>query len=124
MDCKTCKDQLTDYLKDVPSKWRDQLIILLCQIKEDKQNPDCQAVKDCETVTSLSDFVVDGSTASVVYTDENDVSYTRSFDVSLVLNNLINEVDPQCLMSEGDWLNLNFVEKFQSIVDSHCECCE
>lgn len=122
--CSTCKEQLTENLKAVPSKWREQLISVLCQIKEDKQNPDCQTVKDCETVTTLSDFDVDGTTASITYVDENSVSYTRSLDIALVLNNLLNEVDPNCLMSEEGWLNLNFVGKFQAIIDAHCDCCD
>lgn len=124
MDCKECEKQLTEYLAEVPSKWREQLISVLCQIKTDKQALDCQVVKDCETITSLSEFTVDGSITSIVYTDENDVSYTRTFDVSSILDNLMNTIDPSCLMSEEDWLNLNFVGKFQAIVDAHCECCE
>lgn len=122
-ECITCEEQLADYLQAVPSKWREQLIAVLCQIKLDKQNPDCEAVKDCETVTTLSEFEINGSTASITYTNEDSVSYQRSFDVSLVLNNLMNDVDPGCLMSEESWLNLNFVDKFQAIVDAHCDCC-
>lgn len=124
MDCKECEVQLSDYLSAVPSKWREQLISVLCQIKEDKQNPDCQIIRDCETVTTLSDFNIDRTTASVTYIDEDSVSYNRSFDISLILNNLMNDIDPGCLMTEEDWLNLNFVSKFQAIVDSHCECCD
>lgn len=122
--CTPCEEQLASYLQAVPSKWRDQLILVLCQIKADKLAPSCDEVKNCETLTSLSEFEIEGTTASITYKDEDSVSYTRSLDISLILNNLLNDVEPGCLMSEEDWLNLNFVDKFQAIVDAHCECCD
>jgi len=122
-ECKTCEDQLSEFLTAVPSKQREQLISVLCQIKADKQSPSCEEVKNCETLTTLSDFSIDGTVTSITYKDEGSVSYTRSFDVSLILNNLMNEIVPGCLMSTEDWLNLDFSEKFQAIVDAHCECC-
>ena len=123
MDCKTCEQQLNEYLSAVPSKWRDQLVGVLCDIKLDKQKPDCESVTDCETLTTLSDFSIEGTVASITYTDENSVSYTRSFDIALVLNNLINETDPNCLATEEDWLNLSFSEKIQLLIDAECENC-
>lgn len=124
MNCKECKDQLTEYLSAVPSKWREQFITVLCQIKEDKQNPECDVVKDCETVTTLTDFTVEQTTAVTTYTDENGVSYIRRFNVALILDNLMNQLDPGCLMSEEDWLNASYLTKFQTLIDSHCDCCE
>lgn len=123
MACLTCEQQLATDLSALPSKWRDQLISVLCQVKRDKQKPECQDVKDCETLTTLSDFTTSGSSASVTFQDEHGVSYERSFDISDILNNLMNNLDPGCLMTSTEWENLNYQEKFQEIINKHCDCC-
>lgn len=121
--CKSCEEQLSGYLTSVPSKWREQLISVLCLIKKDKQNLDCQEVRECETVTSLSDFSTTGAVASITFTNEDEVSYSRSLNMSFILNDIMNKIDPQCLISKTDWLNLTFSEKIGRIISKQCDCC-
>lgn len=119
----TTEQQICEYLKDLPSKWRDQLTQLLVQIKDDKSSLDCQQVKDCETLTSLSPFTVDGTEVSVKYKDEDSVTVTRTFDVSDLLKSQL-ELDPNCLTEQEEWDNMTYQQRFQLLVDAHCDCCE
>jgi len=99
------------------------LVQILCLIKAEKQEPDCAKVKSCETVTSLSPFEVDGTIVSITYKDENGISITRSFDAATVVNNTLNDINPNCLTSEVTWESLTFEERIQLLIDSHCDCC-
>lgn len=119
----TPNEKICDYLKDLPSKWKDQLAEVLCEIKANKQQPSCDQVKDCETLTILSPFSISGTVVSIRYKDERGIEVTRSFDTRDIINNILNELDPNCLASESEWLNLSAEEKLQLLVDSHCECC-
>lgn len=119
----TLEQQLTELLKDIPSIWRDKLIQLLCQIKADKSTIDCAQVRECETVTTLSNFEIDGTTVSISYTDEGGVTVTRSFDVDTLLNAQLEGLDQGCLTDETTWSNMSFLEKIQMFVDAHCDCC-
>jgi len=116
----TTKDQISEYLKDLPSKWRTQLTEILCQIKEDRKHPTCTEVKECETVTSLSEFTVTGSVVSIDYTDEKGVTYTRSFDLESVFD---IDLDGNCLTTPTIWSNLSFTERIQLLIDRQCDCC-
>lgn len=116
----TIEEKISEYLKDLPSKWRTQLTELLCQIKADKKKPSCTEVKDCETVTYLSEFTVDGTDVSIQYTDERGITYTRSFD----LENLLNlNLDGGCLADPTTWFNLTLTQKIQLLIDTQCACC-
>lgn len=119
----TLQEQIELYLKDLPSKWRDQLVTLLCQIKAEKSQPSCEEVKDCETVTTLSDFTIDGTTVSITYTNEDSVEVTRSFDFNQLINNELEDLDPGCLASPTEWSNMTYPEKIQTIINAHCNCC-
>lgn len=120
----TFKEQIEKYLDGLPSKWKEQLTELLCLIKEDKQEPDCQQVKSCETVTSLSDFTVDGTVISIQYKDEKGITVTRSFDTETILNNTLDSIQPNCLTTVQNWATLTFTQRIQLLIDSHCNCCE
>lgn len=119
----TFKEQIEQALSSLPSKWRDQLTTLLCQIKEEKEEVDCNKVKSCETLTTLSDFTVNGSTVSIKYTDENGLLVTRSLDISALLNSTLDDLDPNCLATPTEWNDLSYKERVQLLIDSHCECC-
>lgn len=118
----TFKEQIELYLTPLPSEWKDKLTTILCEINEGS-TVDCEKVKDCETVTSLSNFSISGSVASTIYTDENGVSYTRSFDVSSILNNELSDLDPNCLTDDTTWSNMSYKERIQLLIDKHCDCC-
>lgn len=120
----TFQEQIESYLSALPSEWKDQVVQVLMLIKNEKEKPDCDTVKQCETVTSLSPFTVEGTVVSITYTDEEGVETTRSFDTKQILNNVLNELSPACLTSEEEWGTLELDEKFQLLIDSHCECCD
>jgi hypothetical protein len=117
------KEQILQYLDALPQKWAEQIAELLCQIDEDRDDVDCQTVKDCETVTSLSDFTVSGTTVSIKYTDENGTQVTRSFDAGAIVNGTLDDLDPNCLASAEEWNSLSYDERIQLLIDAHCACC-
>lgn len=110
-------------LSALPSKWSEQIASVLCQYITDRQEVSCDKVHECETVTTLSDFTVNGSEVSIVYKDEKGVQYTRSFDLGTVVNNSLSDIDPKCISTEEEWLNMSFSEKIEAIISSHCDCC-
>lgn len=118
----TTKQKLEEILKDIPSGWRDNLVDILCQIKENK-NPDCDKVKECETLTSLSDFSVSGNTISIVYKDEQGISVTRQFSIETILNQTLEGLDPLCLTDLETWQSLSYKDRIQLLIESHCDCC-
>lgn len=118
----TFKEQIEAYLSALPTEWKDKLTTILCEINEGS-TLDCQKVKDCETVTSLSEFSTLGSVISIDYTDENSVTYTRSVDVGNILNDEIEHLDPNCLTDETTWASLTYPERIQLLIDKHCDCC-
>lgn len=117
------KQQIEQYLSGLPSKWKDKLVEILCLIKAEKQTPDCQKVKECETLTTLSDFEVEGSLVSIQYKNEAGVTVTRSFDAAQIVNETLNHIDPNCLTTEEIWVSMTLNERIQLLIDSHCNCC-
>lgn len=118
------KQQIEQYLSALPSKWAEQLTTLLCEIKEERDSVDCAEVKQCETLTSLSDFTVSGSNVSIKYTGENGIQVTRTFDMSSALNGTLDDLDPNCLATPEQWNSMSYIERIQALIDSHCDCCE
>lgn len=117
------KQQIEEALSALPSKWAEQLATILCQIKEDTGSVDCNKVKECETLTSLSDFTVSGTTVSIKYTDEDGTQVTRSFDAGAIVNGTLDDLDPNCLASPEEWNSLSYDERIQLLIDAHCMCC-
>ena len=116
------KDEIKAHLQGIPSKWQTKLTDLLYEIATDGSCMDCEDVKACETVTSLSNFTTSGSVVSIVYTDERGISVTRSFDVRQLLSGYFN-INPDCLTDTSTWNNMTFSEQLQMLIDSHCDCC-
>lgn len=119
----TTQEQIAEYLKNLPSQWAGQLTTLLTQIQADKGSVDCAKVKECETLTSLSEFTIDGSEVSIQYKDENGVTVTRTFDAAEIVNQSLDNVDPSCLTDETTWSNMTYTERMQLFVTAHCDCC-
>lgn len=128
INCDNCLVAVKDKLSGLPSGWRDSIASAICDaFSGSYQELDCEAIKECINgqlgSTSLSEFTVDGSTISISYTDVNEVTVTRSFDFTEIINNSINNIDPNCLASAEDWSAMSYLEKWQAIVDKVCDTC-
>ena len=120
--CENCQSVLTAYLCDVPSKWREQIVKSVCTALKDKYSLDCDDVKDCETLTSLSAFTQSDGEVCITFKDENGVSYERCFDISEAMNTVLDDVDPNCITDAETWASMSYTERIQSIVDFACNC--
>lgn len=123
MNCNNCKEELSKILCDIPSMWRIPIVEVLCKERNPIPNINCNDLKKCETITSLSSFTQTGTSISITYKDERNVSTTRSFDFKDLINSTLDQVDPKCLTTPGEWSNMSFLDRFQLLVDSHCDCC-
>lgn len=118
--CNNCEELIGKYLCDLPSAWAKQISKVICEFLNPSTTLECDDMKKCETLTSLSAFRMDGSEVCITYKDENGVSIERCFDMaeaSLVL-------DPKCIMSQEDWDELTWNEQIQAIIDYACTCQE
>lgn len=122
MNICNCHIDLNAYLCDIPSEWREGIVKALCLALE-PPGDSCDAIKECETRTSLSAFTLQGNELSIIYKDENGYSHTAEIDLSSAIDASLDDTDPSCLMSQEDWDELSYLEKIQAIVDAHCECC-
>jgi hypothetical protein len=122
--CTPCEQELSALLPSLPSKWRDQLVSVLCEIRAQQTTEGCEKVKECETVTSLSGFTLSGSSACIEYTNEAGVTVERCFDISSILNNTMNDIIPSCVSSQEEWDAMTYLQRIQSWIDAHCECCD
>lgn len=123
MKKNTCIQDIEAKLSDLPSKWRTQIATTICNSISSTQTSTCDEFKECEVLTSLSDFTVIGSVISVTYTDENNVQVIRSFDFSNIINSSIDSIDPKCITTQEIWNNSTFSERFQLILNYACELC-
>lgn len=125
IDCSNCEQVLNKYLCDLPTSWRGQLVDVICKGICDDFSFKCEDVENCETLTSISDFTKTGDKISISFVDEEKKSFTRAFDISTILNNALNTVDPKCMMSQQDWNKLSYKSKLQAIInyEAECKCC-
>jgi len=116
-----------EILKDIPSKWRDAIIQILLQITASCTSGtiDCADVKECETVTSISEWTVTGTEVCIKFTNELGVEVERCFDIENILNEQLNNgnIDPGCITTPTIWNTLSYTEKFQALIDTVCNCC-
>lgn len=110
------------YLCNIPYQWRTQIAKVICLSIADQQSLDCQMVKDCETVTTLSTFSVNGTEICITYRDENGVSFERCFDIETIINNSLDGIDPKCITTQEIWDSLSYEERIQAIIDYACTC--
>lgn len=110
-------------MANIPNEWTKLLNDILCKLKGTDADI-CHLQKDCQTVTSLSDFVQDGSNVSIIFTDEKVLPYDRQLQLEIIINHLFDNVASECIMTKEDWLNATFGEKFQAVIDDVCTCCD
>jgi hypothetical protein len=120
----TFKEQIEIYLAPLPSEWREKLTAILCEINASQQTVNCDDVKDCETLTSLSAFSIQGTNLSIQYRDEDQVNTTRTVNLENVINQTLEDIDPNCLTSEVTWASMTYTQRLQLLIDSHCDCCD
>jgi|694.fasta_scaffold00342_57 hypothetical protein len=84
----TCCD-IPAKLHSFPQTWREELSALLCEIVNERQNIDCETVKDCETVTALTAFSLNEDVLSISYRDEKNIVTTRQQSISSIFNNIL-----------------------------------
>lgn len=119
--CQNCEQLVSEYLCNLPYQWRTQISKAICEMLNEQQAIDCQQVKDCETVTTLSAFSVDGQEVCITYTNENGVATERCFDWSEIACPL-DGTDPKCITDQNTWDAMNCTEKMQAIIDYLCSC--
>lgn len=116
-----------EILKDVPKKWRDAMIQILLDITSSctTGQVDCATVKECETVTTLSEWVVNGAEVCITFTNEAGIEIERCFSVENILNEQLStdNIDPGCITTPTVWNTLTYTEKFQALIDTVCNCC-
>lgn len=119
------KCDLEEILKDLPSKWREALIKILLEIQDDRESVSCEEVRECETLTSLSEFTQNGTEICITYKDENEVSVERCFDVANIINNIFSttNINPGCVTDPTTWDTMTVQEKIQALIDTVCNCC-
>ena len=122
MNICNCLLDLQALFCDIPSKWRKGIVDAICYINSSRKST-CECFDKCETLTSLSGFTLVGSILSINYKDENGQTSTSSVDLNDALDNLLDGVDPKCLMSQETWDELSPSERIQFIISAHCGCC-
>lgn len=78
--------ELPGYISSFPQTWRNELSELLCKIMTERQNIDCNNVKDCETVTVFNSFTLNDTFLNLSYINERGEITTRQVDLSSILN--------------------------------------
>lgn len=118
------KCDLEEILKDLPEKWRDALIKILLEIQNDRQSLTCDEVRQCQTVTQLSEFYYNDTEICITYTDENEVIIERCFSIENIINEIFNvDIDPLCVTDVTTWNTMSITEKIQALIDTVCNCC-
>lgn len=123
MNYDSCIKKYIDLLPSLPKNWAEMIACNICNmICEDGMS--CGEIRDCQTLTTLSDFTVTDTSVCFTYVDERQVRVTRCFDIAKATNG-ISETDGQCLLedSELDWGALTPTAQWQAIIDKICDCC-
>lgn len=116
--CNNCEEVIGGYLCDLPSEWRTQIAHVICKFLNPTVPLNCNDVKKCETLTSLSAFTVEDNQVCITYKDENGTSHERCFNI----NDIKPSLDPKCIMSQEDWDLLTWEQQIQAIIDYACSC--
>lgn len=119
-----CKELIISKLSHLPSEWRCQIADVICNyVKTSYSSLLCSDFKACETITSLSAFSVDGNEVCISFKDEEGVTVERCFNYTSIINNWLNQLDPNCLGTRSEWVAMTHDEKIQSMIDQICESC-
>lgn len=123
MSCKDCLIRMEAILKGIPEEWRKQIAMALCEAQGDPGAVDESTVKANETHTYFSQFTLTGNNLCISYTNEAGVTVNRCVDITSVFNTVLNQVDPLCVIPQGDWTASDLQNKVQALVDKQCDCC-
>jgi hypothetical protein len=120
-----CKELIISQLSNLPSEWKCQIADVICNyVKTAHSKNLCEDFKACETLTFLSPFSEDNSNICISFKDEDGVSVTRCFDYHIIINNFLNQLDPNCLADgQDEWAAMSHSEKIQSMIDHICTSC-
>jgi len=122
MNICNCNKDLDALLCEIPEEWREGIVQSLCLLLN--QDDDiCTGVENCETLTLLSPFVLNGNTLSTKFKDEQGYTHTSSLDLGDILDTLLSDVNPNCLMSQDDWDALSHEARVQAVLTFACGCC-
>lgn len=121
-------------LCDIPFVWRDAIVRALnCVLSVSRNTTEtCDSVKDCETLTQFQPIQKVGNIVTFSYKDEKGVTYNRSINIETVFDNLLEDIDPKCLMLQEEWDVLTYKEKLAAIYEKACcvqsqnnpDCCD
>lgn len=123
------KEEFSALLCDIPFQWRDAIIKALeCVLSVSRNEEEtCDGIKECETLTYFEPIQQVGETITLSYKDEKGVVYTRSVSLTTIVNNILDDVDSNCLMPQEEWDEMTFAERMAAIYAKACcvytSCC-
>jgi hypothetical protein len=120
MNYSTCVKKYIALMPSLPPRWAEMIACNICNIV---CNPisTCEDIRNCQTLTELTNFDVDGRRVCFSYDDERGVRLTRCFTLPITIDG-IDDTEGSCLTEE--WGDLTSTEKWQAVVDKICNCCQ
>lgn len=107
---------------NIPSEWIKKIELVLSQLSSSGNTDElCHLQRECQTITSLSDYVQNGTQETITFSDENGSPNRRTVDISLIISHLFDDIDASCITN--NWQNLTLKERIQLIIDDCCYCC-
>lgn len=79
---------IESYLGSFPQTWRKELSSVLCEILSQKSQIDCNVVKDCQTVTSITPLSFSDNMLSFTYYDEDNTANYREIEIAIPDNSI------------------------------------
>jgi len=117
LTCENCQEKLEKYLCDIPAQWRKQIVYVICEGISKAEQIDCRNLKKCQTITFLSAFTKDNCSIFVSYRNEANITKNVFFNYCELIDRLMDEVDPKCLASEENWLEMSHEHRMQLILN-------
>lgn len=115
------KIDLDKYLCEIPFDWREDIINAIIAIEAGNNNSsNCENIQNCQTVTSLSPFTLVGTILTIKYTDENGTVKTSTIDISPIIEDSLDNIDPKCIATEEEWAEMTNKERLQAIFNRSC----
>lgn len=118
MNICNCHIDIDKALCDIPAEWRKPIVNALCFTLSSFPELTCKMVKNCETLTSLSPFTLNGNILSITYKDEKGINNVRTVDIEAAINGIMDDIDTSCLPSDDDLFDV-----IQGIIETQCDCC-
>lgn len=118
-----CHQDLDALLCDIPLEWREGIVKSLCAVYGELNQPTCDELRNCQTLTNLSPFTLIENNLSIKYKDEKGQIKTRSIDLTPIFDSVLDGVDPMCLTTPEDWASMSHTERMSLIYSEMCVCC-